>query len=194
MMESNSTLLASSLDASVHGRVMVLTISGAVKRNTLGPSVYTEGMRALASAKDDPAIGCIVITGGGLTFSAGGDLHRLQINREQPASVQEQSIDRLHDWIRAIQAIPKPVIAAVEGSAAGAGFSLALACDLVVAARSAVFVMAYINIGLSPDGGGSWQLAQALPRQLVNELLMCGERVSALRLHEMGVVNRISCC
>jgi enoyl-CoA hydratase/carnithine racemase len=106
--------------------------------------------------------------------------------------VQAQSIEGLHNWIEAIRTFPKPVIAAVEGAAAGAGFSLALACDMVVAASDAVFVMAYSTVALSPDGGGSWSLARALPRQLATELLMCGERIGAQRLHELGVVNRLS--
>jgi enoyl-CoA hydratase/carnithine racemase len=84
------------------------------------------------------------------------------------------------------------VIAAVEGAAAGAGFSLALACDLIVAASDAVFVMAYSTVALSPDGGGSWSLAHALPRQLASELLMCGERIGAQRLHELGIVNQVT--
>jgi enoyl-CoA hydratase/carnithine racemase len=84
------------------------------------------------------------------------------------------------------------VIAAVEGPAAGAGFSLCLACDFIVAADNAVFVMAYSNVGLSPDGGGTWQLARLVPRQLATELLMVGERIAAQRLHELGVVNRVA--
>src|SRR5439155_3542057 len=87
---------------------------------------------------------------------------------------------------------PKPVIAAVEGPAAGAGFSLALACDFIVAADNAVFVMAYSNIALSPDGGGSWSLAQAMPRQLASELLMCGERITPARLQQLGIVNKVT--
>jgi enoyl-CoA hydratase/carnithine racemase len=84
------------------------------------------------------------------------------------------------------------VIAAVEGPAAGAGFSLALACDMIVAARNSVFVMAYSSIALSPDGGGSWSLSRAMPRQLATELLMCGERIGAERLQQLGVVNRLA--
>ena len=80
----------------------------------------------------------------------------------------------------------------MEGAAAGAGFSLALACDFIVAARNAVFVMAYSNVALSPDGGASWSLAQALPRQLATEILMCGDRIGAERLHAMGLVNRVA--
>ena len=84
------------------------------------------------------------------------------------------------------------MIAAVEGPAAGAGFSLALACDLIVAANDAVFVMAYTSVGLSPDGGGSWALSRLLPRQLATELMLTGERIAAPRLHALGVVNQLS--
>jgi 1,4-dihydroxy-2-naphthoyl-CoA synthase len=68
---------------------------------------------------------------------------------------------------------------------------LALACDLIVSARNSIFVMAYSNIALSPDGGGSWSLSKNLPRQLATELLMLGERISAERLHDLGIVNRL---
>jgi enoyl-CoA hydratase/carnithine racemase len=93
--------------------------------------------------------------------------------------------------MEAIRTFPKPVIAAVEGAAAGAGFSLVLMCDLVVAARDSVFVMAHSNMGLSPEGGGTWNLVHGLPRQLASELLLLGEQISAQRLHELGMVNRV---
>jgi enoyl-CoA hydratase/carnithine racemase len=118
-------------------------------------------------------------------------LQRLLANRQESPEHQAQSIEGLHNWIEAIRAFPKPVIAAVEGAAAGAGFSLALACDLIVAARTSIFVMAYSNIALSPDGGGTWSLSRALSRQLASELLLLGERISAERLHSLGVVNRL---
>ena len=91
-----------------------------------------------------------------------------------------------------IRTYPKPVIAAVEGAAAGAGFSLALMCDFVIAARDSFFVMAYSNIALSPDGGGSWNLARTLPRPIANEILMLGERITAERLHQLGWINQLS--
>ena len=84
------------------------------------------------------------------------------------------------------------MIAAVDGAAAGAGFSLALACDLIVAADDAKFVMSYARVGLTPDGGGSWFLAQALPRQLATEVLIEGKPIGAARLHELGVVNELT--
>jgi enoyl-CoA hydratase/carnithine racemase len=174
-----------------HGQTMVLTISNPEFRNALGPEIYTAGIEALNMAESSAEVRSVVITGEGGMFSAGGNLQRLLGNRQKPPEVQAQSIEGLHGFIEAIHTFPKPIIAAVEGAAAGAGFSLALACDFIVAADNAVFVMAYSNIALSPDGGGSWSLTRALPRQLVNELLMCGERIGPARLNALGVVNRV---
>src|SRR5688572_10349498 len=180
------------LKSASEGRTMVLTLSNPEHSNALGPEIYAAGVEALNAADSNPEVRSVVITGAGATFCAGGNLQRLRDNRQKPPEVQAQSIEGLHGWIEAIRTFPKPVIAAVEGAASGAGFSLALACDLIVAADDAVFVMAYSNVALSPDGGASWSLSQALPRQLVSELLMGGERISATRLHELGVVNRVA--
>jgi enoyl-CoA hydratase/carnithine racemase len=184
--------MSASLISTSQGRTMVLTLSNPGHRNALAPEIYAAGVEALSAAENSPEVRSVVITGEGSLFSAGGNLERLQSNRHKDPSVQAQSIEGLHNWIEAIRTFPKPVIAAVEGAAAGAGFSLALACDFIVAANNAVFVMAYSNIALSPDGGGSWSLARSLPRQLATELLMCGERIGAQRLHDLGVVNRIT--
>jgi len=173
------------------GQTLILTISNPEHRNALGPEMYAAGVEALNAAESNPDVRSVIITGEGSTFSAGGNLQRLQNNRQQPPEVQAQSIEGLHSWIKAIRTCPKPVIAAVEGPAAGAGFSLALACDMIVAARNSMFVMAYSGIALSPDGGGSWSLSRAVPRQLATELLMLGERIGAERLHALGVVNRL---
>ncbi|MFM8757403.1 MAG: oxepin-CoA hydrolase, alternative type [Limnohabitans sp.] len=173
------------------GRTLVLTVSNPQWRNALGPEIYAAGVEALNVAESSRDVRCVVITGDQGVFSAGGNLQRLLANRQQAPEVQSRSIEGLHHWIEAIRTFPKPVIAAVEGAAAGAGFSLALACDLIVAARNSIFVMAYSSIALSPDGGGSWSLTHALPRQLTTELLMGGERMDADRLHQLGVVNRL---
>jgi enoyl-CoA hydratase/carnithine racemase len=175
-----------------HGRTMVLTISNPDHRNALGPEIYAAGVEALIAADSNPEVRSVVLTGEGSTFCAGGNLQRLLENRQKAPEVQAQSIEGLHNWIEAIRSFPKPVIAAVEGAAAGAGFSLALACDFIVAADNAVFVMAYSTVGLSPDGGGTWSLSQALPRQLVNQLLMSGDRIGGARLAQLGLVNRLT--
>ena len=179
------------LKSAVHGQTLVLTLSNPTLRNALGPEIYTAGIEALNAAESNSEIRSVIITGEGAHFCAGGNLQRLLTNREQPKEVQAQSIDGLHTWMEAIHTFPKPVIAAVEGAAAGAGFSLVLMCDLVVAARDSIFVMAYSSIALSPDGGGSWNLSKALPRQLAAELMLLGERISAERLHALGSVNRL---
>lgn len=184
--------MTAELKSTSQGRTMVLTISNPEHRNALGPEMYAAGVEALSVAETSSEVRSVVITGEGSMFCAGGNLQRLQANRQQDPEVQAQSIESLHSWIEAIRTFPKPVIAAVEGAAAGAGFSLALACDLIVAADDAVFVMAYSSVALSPDGGGSWSLARALPRQLAGELLMGGERIGAQRLHTIGVVNRLA--
>jgi enoyl-CoA hydratase/carnithine racemase len=180
------------LKSTSQGRTMVLTLSNPEYRNALGPEMYAAGVEALSVAESNPEVRSVVITGEGKVFSAGGNLQRLQANRQLSPEVQAQSVESLHSWIEAIRTFPKPVIAAVEGAAAGGGFSLALACDLIVAAEDAIFLMAYSNIALSPDGGASWSLSQAVPRQLVSELLLCGERIAARRLHELGLVNRVT--
>ncbi len=184
--------MSAQLRSTSEGQTLVLTLSNPEHRNALGPEMYAAGVEALNVAESNPDVRSVVITGEGSVFSAGGNLQRLQNNRQQPPEVQAQSIEGLHSWIEAIRTFPKPVLAAVEGPAAGAGFSLALACDLIVAAHNSVFVMAYSSIALSPDGGGSWSLSRLLPRQLATELLMCGERIGAERLHQMGIVNRLA--
>ncbi|WP_287495938.1 oxepin-CoA hydrolase, alternative type [Pandoraea sp. CB10b_02] len=182
----SAELLAERVD-----HTLVLTLSNPGARNALHPDMYAAGVEALATAERDPSVRAVVLTGADNFFCAGGNLNRLLENRKQDPSVQAASIDALAEWIEALRACPKPVIAAVEGAAAGAGFSLALACDLLVAAENAKFVMAYIKVGLTPDGGGSWFLSQALPRALATEILLEGKPVAATRLAAAGVVNRV---
>jgi enoyl-CoA hydratase/carnithine racemase len=184
--------MTAELKSTSQGRTMVLTLSNPDHRNALAPEMYAAGIEALGVAETSPDVRSVILTGEGPIFCAGGNLQRLQGNRQLPPQAQAESIEGLHSWIEAIRTFPKPVIAAVEGAAAGAGFSLALACDLIVAAQDAVFVMAYSNVALSPDGGGSWSLVRALPRQLASELLLGGERIGAQRLHELGLVNRVT--
>jgi enoyl-CoA hydratase/carnithine racemase len=184
--------MTAELKSTSQGRTMVLTLSNPEHRNALAPEMYAAGIEALGVAETSPEVRSVILTGEGKIFCAGGNLQRLQGNRQLPREAQAQSIEGLHSWIEAIRTFPKPVIAAVEGAAAGAGFSLALACDLIVAAEDAVFVMAYSNVALSPDGGATWSLVRALPRQLASELLLGGERIGARRLHELGLVNRVA--
>ena len=184
--------MSSALKSTSESGTLILTLSNPEHKNALGPDIYAAGIEALSAAENNPEIRSVVLTGEGTVFCAGGDLQRLLANRRASPEVQAQSIEALHNWIEAIHTYPKPIIAAVEGAAAGAGFSLALACDFIVAADNAVFVMSYSTVALSPDGGGSWSLARALPRALASELLMGAERISAERLHSLGLVNRVT--
>jgi enoyl-CoA hydratase/carnithine racemase len=184
--------MSAELKASRQDQTLILTISNPGKRNALHPDMAAAAVETLATAERDESIRAVILTGADGCFCAGGNLHRLLEHRVMPKSVQAASIDSLHSWIEALRDCPKPVIAAVEGAAAGAGFSLALACDFIVASSSAQFLMAYVNVGLTPDGGASWFLSQALPRQLAAEILMDGQPIAAARLHQLGLVNRIA--
>jgi len=183
--------MSTQLKSTNQGQTLILTLSDPTLRNAMGEAIYAAGIEALNVAETNPDIRSVIITGEGTHFCAGSDVQRLKTNREQPAEIQAQEIESLHNWMEAIRTFPKPVIAAVEGAAVGSGFSLALMCDMIVAAENSVFATAYSNLGLSPDAGGSWSLMHALPRQLASELLMLGERISAQRLQELGIVNRV---
>ena len=183
--------MSAQLKSTNQGQTLVLTLSDPTLRNAMGPAMYAAGIEALNVAETNPDIRSVVITGEGSHFCAGSDVHSLKANRDQPAEIQAQMVESLHNWMESIRTFPKPIIAAVEGAAVGSGFSLALMCDLIVASDSSVFAMAYSNLGLSPDAGGSWNLTHALPRQLASELLLLGERISAQRLQELGIVNRL---
>lgn len=183
--------MSAELKASRRDATLILTISNPGAKNALHPDMYAAAIETLSTAERDNSIRAVVLTGADNFFCAGGNLNRLLENRSKPKSVQADSIDNLHGWIDALRDCPKPVIAAVDGVAAGAGFSLALACDMIVAGASAKFVMAYVKVGLTPDGGASWFLSQSLPRQLATEILIEGKPVLAPRLYDLGVVNRV---
>ena len=173
------------------GRVLLLTLSNPSARNAMSPDLYRAATPVFRNAAADDGVGAIVLAGEGEHFCGGGNLNRLRAQRDRPAAEQVTSLDAFHGWITAMRECPKPVIAAIEGAAAGGGFSLALACDLIVAAEDARLVMSYARIGLSPDGGGSDSLAQALPPQAALEILLEGDVIPVSRLHALGVVNRV---
>jgi enoyl-CoA hydratase/carnithine racemase len=171
--------------------VLVLRLSNPTARNALHPDIYAGGLRAFEDVKADASVRAVVIAGEGDIFCAGGNLNRLLENRAKDPALQMASIETLHDWIRAIRDCERPVVAAVEGAAAGAGFSLALACDMIVAAEDAKFTMAYVKVGLSPDGGATHWLGTRLPYPLAFELAALGDPIGAPRLHSLGVVNKM---
>lgn len=180
------------MDVERRGRVLVLTMNDPPTRNALANGMMARGREALEEAAHDDGIGAVVLTGAGGAFSSGGHLTRLYDHAGKSRSENRDSIERFHGWVRIMRECPKPIVAAVEGPAAGAGFSLALACDLIVAAEDARFLTAYVKVGLNADGGASASLARALPLQLCAELMLHGGPVEPARLHALGVVNRLT--
>lgn len=184
--------MSSELKTERQGSTLVLTMSDPATRNTLSEQLESAGIEALNVAESNDEIRAVVLRGDGDHFCAGGNLHGLASRRESGADAQVQMLEQLHQFVEAIRVFPKPVIAAVEGAAAGAGFSLALACDLIVAAADARFILSYARVGLTPDGGASWHLAQSLPRQLVQQWVWLAEPVTAQQLLGLGLVNWVT--
>lgn len=166
--------------------------NNAKARNALSVAYYEGVKSALDQAANDASIAAVVLSGAGGFFCAGGDVNVLQTRAAMTFDQRVAAINGLHDVIRAILACPKPVIAAIEGGAAGAGVPLALACDMIVAAEDAYFSVGYAKIGLVPDGGTTGFLTALAPRQLVNEICMFGGKVLVNRLAELGAVNKIA--
>jgi enoyl-CoA hydratase/carnithine racemase len=171
------------------GKTLVLTLSEPATRNAVSPQACAAGIEALNVADADAAVRAVILRGDGEHFCGGGQLRRLAGVREGPQDEYARSMENMHGFVDAIRAFPKPVIAAVEGWAAGAGFSLALACDLLVAAENANFLMADGKVGLSPDAGGTWHLQRALPRALALQWMWLPEPVPAREMKSLGLVN-----
>lgn len=184
--------MTTELQTERRGHTLVMTLSGPATRNTLSPQVYAAGIETLNMAESSPDVKAVILTGAGGHFCAGGDLQRLSHNRQHDLQGQGAQLDAFHQWIEALRSFPKPVLAAVEGVAAGGGVSLTLACDLVVAAENARFVMAYSKVALSPDGGASWHLARALGRSKALELLWLGEPPTAQQWQAWGLAHRLA--
>ncbi|WP_127104487.1 oxepin-CoA hydrolase, alternative type [Pararhodobacter zhoushanensis] len=174
------------------GAVRILTMDGPSSRNSISRPQYEALTAAVIDAGKDRAVRAIVLTGAQGFFSSGGNVAALQESRQLPLSEVSRNTDALAAMILAIRACPTPLIAAVEGGAAGLGVAVALSCDMVTASAGAKFTVAYVKIGLTPDGGTTHFLREALPRQLASELCMLGRPVSAERLHAAGVVNVVA--
>lgn len=184
--------MSSELKTERQGSTLVLTLSDPATLNTVSEQLIAAGIEALGVAESDPEVRAVVLHGEGSNFCAGGNLRGLVSRRQAGADEQVQVLEQLHQFVEAIRVFPKPVIAAVEGAAAGAGFSLALACDLIVAAEDARFILSYARVGLTPDGGATWHLGNAAPRQLVQEWIWLGEPVGPRQLQALGLVNRVT--
>jgi 2-(1,2-epoxy-1,2-dihydrophenyl)acetyl-CoA isomerase len=153
------------------------------------------GYDLLAAVREAEAddVRAVVITGAGRAFSSGADLKAgFDATPEGHPDVLTTLTERYHPIITGLRTLPKPVIAAVNGPAVGIGCSLALACDLIVARESAYFLLAFVNIGLVPDGGSSLLLPERAGLARATEMAMLGERVPARQALEWGLINRVT--
>jgi 2-(1,2-epoxy-1,2-dihydrophenyl)acetyl-CoA isomerase len=175
------------VETSRDGAVLTITLNRPDVLNAFNTDMH----RALAAAfkeARDASVRAVVLTGAGRGFCVGQDLTEF---REAPGDIGSRLRDNYHPNIRAIRALEKPVIAAVNGAAAGAGMSIACACDLRIAADSASFIPAFINIGLIPDSGGSYFVTRILGAARAFEWLASGKKLTAAEAHAWGLVSEV---
>jgi len=152
-------------------------------------------LAALGQVAEDDAVRAIVLTGAGRAFSSGADLKDISGGQLTPSGrpdVYTTLTERYHPIMHAIRDVPKPVLAAVNGPAVGIGCSLALCCDLIVASQSAYFLLAFVNIGLVPDGGSSLFVPMRVGMARAAEMAMLGERIGAEQALRWGLINRVA--
>lgn len=172
------------------GATLLITLSGPATRNALSTQVFAAGIETLNMAESNPDVGAVVLTGAGGHFCSGADLQHFLKNKHN-LSAQGAQIDAFNQWIEALRSFPKPVIAAVEGLAAGSGLALVMACDLVVAAETARFSAHPQQTPLTPDGGLSHTLVQTLGRARALEVMWQGTPISAQQWHQWGAAQKL---
>jgi 2-(1,2-epoxy-1,2-dihydrophenyl)acetyl-CoA isomerase len=151
-------------------------------------------LAAVERARDDEEVRAVLITGAGRGFSSGADLREVREDDNDESGridLSKRLRERYHPILIGIREMPKPVVAGVNGPAVGIGCSLALACDLVLAAESAYFLLAFVNIGLVPDGGSTALVPARIGHARAIEMTMLGEKVMAPQALEWGLVNRV---
>jgi len=168
--------------------VALITFNRPEVRNAFNAKMTEDILEALVEAKNDSNIRAIVLTGEGLSFSAGADLSA----RDNKWSDTEAAlIEGYLPSLKEIMEMPKPIISAVNGAAAGIGSAYAMACDLTVMSEEAYILQAFSNIGLIPDGGANWFLTNTMGYKLAYQIAIEGERIGAKRCLELGLVNKV---
>ena len=157
-------------------------------RNALGLVMREELKTFFTEVKNNDDVKVIILTGEGTAFSAGGDLSAL---KEVDAVTGRKRLQVGHEMITSIVNLEKPVIAAVNGAAAGAGVSLAVACDMIIAKQSALFIQSFSKVGLIPDLGSIYFLPRLIGRHRALELMFLGEKISSEQAQAIGIVNRV---
>ena len=174
------------------GTAAKLELNGPDRMNAWNAQLARDLLDALTSVREDPGVRAVLLTGAGRAFSSGADLKESQsLDEAGPPDLYSVLTQRYHPLIFGVREMPKPVVAAVNGAAAGIGLSLALACDLVVAAESAYFLLAFVNIGLVPDGGSSLLIPSRVGFTRAAEMAMLGERIGARQALDWGLINRV---
>jgi 2-(1,2-epoxy-1,2-dihydrophenyl)acetyl-CoA isomerase len=174
------------------GAVTTILLDRPQAMNAVTAELGDELLAALTAAAEDEAVRAVVLTGSGRAFSSGADLRSgFEPTESGHPDVQRALRERFHPIILAIRQMPKPVVAAVNGAAAGIGCSFALACDLILAAESSYFLLAFVNIGLVADGGSSLLIPERIGFARATEMAMLGERVGARKALEWGLINRV---
>lgn len=181
------------LEFSVENGVGTLVMNRPDARNALSMEMRAALSDKLHDFEADPEVRCVVLTGAGDHFMAGGDVKSFQdiasVSKEEAHKNLLHRIHDLHTIMFAMRRMPKPVVASVRGAAAGAGVSIAAACDLVIAADTAFFTLAYVNIGTSPDGSSTYFLPKTLHLKKAMEMALLGDRYTAEEMKELGMVN-----
>jgi 2-(1,2-epoxy-1,2-dihydrophenyl)acetyl-CoA isomerase len=181
---------------SISNDIATITLNRPDRMNALDQSMVAGLAAAMDKIEADIAdIGAVIIEGSDGTFMAGGDVKFFfQMSQSPTAEARpliEAMIDRVHDIILRINALPCPVIAKLEGAVAGFGVSLMNACDLAVAAEETVFTLAYIHIGTSPDGGSTHSLTRLVGMKKAKEIALLGDRFGADEAHDCGLINKV---
>jgi 2-(1,2-epoxy-1,2-dihydrophenyl)acetyl-CoA isomerase len=171
--------------------VATITLARPDAMNSLTAETKAALREAVERARDDAAVRAVVLTGSGRAFCAGQDLREHAANLDEGLGLAGTIEDHYNPIVLALSHMPKPVIAAVNGVAAGAGLSFALACDLRIASEKASFATAFTRIGLAPDSGLSWTLQRLVGRAKALELLLLAEPVRAAEALELGLVNSV---
>ncbi len=179
----------------LENRVALLTLNRPERLNALTRDMMAALRARLTEIAMDDAVGCVVLTGAGNAFCAGGDVRvQAKVAAEGTPETPEQRTDLLRasmEASRLLHEMPKPTIAMVNGVAAGAGLSLALACDLRIAGRSARMTTAFAKVGLSGDYGGTWFLAQLVGSAKARELYFLSDVLDSARIEALGLANRV---
>lgn len=175
------------------GGALTIALNRPENLNAWNAKLGEELLAALDSAASDATVRVVCLTGNGRAFSSGADLRDVtaaELRENGRPDLSAVLRDRYNPIITAVREMEKPVVAAVNGPAVGIGLSLALAADLVIASESAYFLLAFVNIGLAPDGGASAMVAERIGFTRAAEMAMLGEKVPASQALEWGLINR----